>query len=356
MTNQQKLRFLATILAVQFSMAAILVGVSFLMRLVYVRLGVQPAWLPERAIDALVGLLVCFVVLTAIGRFIASKQEAMRNSVFNPIIEAMGRIAKGDFSVRLDADFKDDRNGFMSELAKSVTNMAVELDQMEQMRQEFISNVSHEIQSPLTSIRGFAQAMKNDHLSVDERQHYLSVIETESTRLSRLTDNLLKLASLEAQSVRFEPKPYRLDRQIRCLILLAEPQWTEKALEMDAALAEVTMTADEDLLSQVWINLIHNSIKFTPEGGHVCVSLQPCAGGVEFRISDTGPGIPLEDQAHIFERFYKVDKARDRSKGGNGLGLAIAKYIVEMHSGSIAVESHTGTGSTFVVILPLMLP
>src|SRR5262249_34226152 len=160
----------------------------------------------------------------------------------------------------------------------------------------------------LTSIRGFAQALRNDQLSAADKSHYLSIIETESTRLSRLTDNLLRLASLEAEYAKFEPKSYGLDKQIRSLILASEPQWSEKAIDMKVALDEVTITADEDLLSQVWTNLIHNSIKFTPQGGKICVALHQNGAIVEFEIADTGIGISDEDKAHIFERFYKADK------------------------------------------------
>jgi two-component system phosphate regulon sensor histidine kinase PhoR len=221
------------------------------------------------------------------------------------------------------------------------------------MRQEFISNVSHEIQSPLTSIRGFAQALQNEHLSVEDRSHYLAVIETETTRLSRLTENLLKLASLEAKQVKFEPKPYRLDKQIRNLILACEPQWIAKALDIDVALAEVTITADEDLLSQVWLNLIYNSIKFTPQGGRITITLQKEGSTIQFEIRDTGIGISDEDQARIFERFYKADRSRTRSdSSGSGLGLAIVGKIVELHNGAIAVESVSGVGTSFKVSLP----
>ena len=172
-------------------------------------------------------------------------------------------------------------------------------------------------------------------------------------RLSKLTDNLLKLASLESDQVKFEPKPYRLDRQIRNLILVAEPQWMEKSIEMDVALDEVTLCADEDLLSQVWINLIHNSIKFTPPDGKICVQLVQRDDKAEFTIRDTGIGISAEDQEHVFERFYKGDKSRERARGGSGLGLSIAQKIVAMHKGVIAVESQSGAGTTFTVSLPL---
>jgi len=241
----------------------------------------------------------------------------------------------------------------MSELTTNVNNMALELDQMEQMRQEFVSNVSHEIQSPLTSIRGFARALQNDLLSAEERSHYLAIIETESLRLSKLTDNLLRLASLEAEHVKFEPKPYRLDKQIRNLILACEPQWAGKAIQMDVSLEEVTIMADEDLMSQVWINLLHNGIKFTAVGGSICADLRCRDGKIEFKITDTGIGIAEEDQAHVFERFYKADKSRTRSdNGGSGLGLSIVQKIVEMHTGSITLESKPGAGTSFIVTLP----
>jgi signal transduction histidine kinase len=224
---------------------------------------------------------------------------------------------------------------------------------MENMRQEFISNVSHEIQSPLTSIRGFAQALKDDHLTAEERHHYLDIIEEESTRLSRITEDLLKLASLESDQLHFEPKPYRLDQQIRNLVLACEPQWRNKSINMDVSLEELTITADEDLLSQVWINLIHNSIKFTPEAGSIGIDLHSQGDQIIFKISDTGIGISKEDQARIFERFYKADKSRTRTKAGSGLGLSIVKKIVEMHKGTAEVQSDVNLGTTFTVFLPM---
>jgi signal transduction histidine kinase len=240
----------------------------------------------------------------------------------------------------------------VSALTNSVNKMALELDQMENMRQEFISNVSHEIQSPLTSIRGFAQALENDQLTNEERHHYLSIIEEESTRLSRITEDLLKMASLESEKLKYDPKPYRLDMQVRSLILACEPQWKNKLIDMEVSLEELTITGDEDLLSEVWTNLIHNSLKFTPPAGSVKVTLYSSDNNVMFRISDTGTGISEEDRARIFERFYKADKSRTNSVGGSGLGLSIVKKIVEMHKGRIEVESKVNVGTTFIVFLP----
>ncbi|ABR47712.1 integral membrane sensor signal transduction histidine kinase [Alkaliphilus metalliredigens QYMF] len=294
---------------------------------------------------------IWILLLLMIKWYLKHRNIAKYIDLFAAVIRALESIAKGNFNVRLDDKFKKDES--FSRLVKSVNMMASGLDQMEKMRQEFISNVSHEIQSPLASIQGFAQLLQNDELSPEERKHYLSIIETESKRLSKLSDSLLKLAILESDSMRFEPKAYRLDKQLRNLILACEPQWREKRINMEAFLDEVTITADEDMMSQVWINLIYNSIKFTPEGGSVRVDLNQHGKTIVCKISDTGIGIPEEDQKHIFERFYKADKSRERSKKGGGLGLSITKKIIDMHYGDISVQSKSGTGTTFTVSLPI---
>lgn len=267
------------------------------------------------------------------------------------IVKAMEQIGRGDFNVRLETGFN--KNDTIDELVQGMNQMALELSRMEKMRQEFIANVSHEIQSPLTSIRGFARTLRNENLTAADKLHYLEIIETESMRLSKLSDNLLKLASLEAATIRFQPQSYRLDKQVRDIILACEPQWAAKKIEMEVSIAAVTITADEDLLSQVWNNLIHNSIKFTAEGGKVLVDLHLQDHQIEFKISDTGIGMAAEDQNHIFERFYKADQSRRSANKGSGLGLAIARKIVEMHRGTIAVQSKLGAGSTFTVTLPV---
>jgi len=318
----------------------------FLTALLYQRTG-QPPGLVAQLINTLLGFFFFGLIMFVISRLFQSRQL----NWFSPIIQALDRIAQGDFTTRLPVQDEHDE-GPVGELARGVNKMAAQLDEMEQMRQEFVSNVSHEIQSPLTSIRGFARALQEQDLSAETRQHYLSIIETESVRLSKLSDNLLALARLDSDQFQLEPRPYRLDKQLRTLILACEPQWMEKGLELDAALDEVSLTADEDLLSQVWINLIHNSIKFTPAGGCVRVAARRCEPGVEVTITDSGTGIAPEDQAHIFERFYKADKARQRGEGGNGLGLSIVKQIVDMHHGTVRVDSQPGQGTTFTVSLP----
>jgi signal transduction histidine kinase len=269
-------------------------------------------------------------------------------------VHAMRRISKGDYNVRLDADPR--RLGQLGVLVKNFNEMVDNLNQMEKMRQEFISNVSHEFQSPLTSIGGFARALRNEGLASETRQHYLRIIEFECARLSKLSDNLLKLTSLESNHHPFEPQTYRLDRQLRRVILSCEPQWQAKKLELDVELAETTITADAELLNQVWTNLIHNAIKFTPEGGTIVVRLSERDGRIEAVVADTGIGVSEEDLPRLFERFFKADKARSRAAGGSGLGLSIVKKIVEMHGGEVAAGSRPGEGTTFRVRLPRSVP
>jgi len=332
--------FILLILTLAFSAAFFLT--SYFYKVANLRL---PELL-ELLINSFLGLIFTGLVVSIFSRFFRERQF----KAFQSIIHAMERIARGDFSIRLEHE-RDD--GFLHGLVDSVNKMAQDLGQLENMRQEFISNVSHEIQSPLTSIRGFAQALQNDQLSIDQRHHYLEIIEMESNRLSRLTVDLLRLASLDAEQVKFDPQPYRLDQQIRSVILTCEPQWRDKLLELDIALDEVSIYADADLLNQVWMNLLHNSIKFTPQAGTIKVRLSVQNNQAAFLIVDTGIGISTEAQMHIFERFYKADKSRTRSAGGSGLGLSIVKKIVDLHHGNLDLRSVVGQGTAFTVLLPL---
>ncbi|WP_438349723.1 sensor histidine kinase [Paenibacillus sp. FA6] len=289
-------------------------------------------------------ILFCMVAIAGLAT------RGREKSFYISIIKAIRQISKGDFKVVLE---NDKRYGPFGGIVEGINEMASELSRMELMRQDFISNVSHEIQSPLTSIRGFARALQNETLSLDSRRHYLDIIESESIRLSGLSDNLLKLSALEVGSFPFEARTYRLDKQLREMILVSEPQWLGKNIEVEAELEEISMHAVEDLMSQVWTNLLHNSIKFTPRGGLIKIRLRTIDKRIEVAIKDSGIGIVEEDLPRIFERFYKVDTARSSSEGGSGLGLPLVKKIVEIHEGSVTVTSRPGEGTAFVVSLPV---
>jgi signal transduction histidine kinase len=278
-----------------------------------------------------------------------------RRYIFNKqrteLLEAISRIAKGDFNVSVKLDIEQ---GPYQEVVDSLNTMARELGSVEQMRQDFISNVSHEIQSPLASISGYASLLKNKTVNPEQVVLYADIIETESKRLSKLSGNLLRLSALESDYTSMEKKAYRLDRQLENILLMLEPQWAEKQIQLDVSLPATIITANEDLLSQVWINLLHNAIKFTPEEGIIGVKLACDQDEAVCTITDNGVGISPEDQLRMFERFFKADKARSRSQGGNGLGLSLVQKIVNMHSGQVTAQSELGHGSEFVVSLPLI--
>ncbi len=332
-----------------FSGVAISWSMSYLlMNWAYGILGQPSTEYVVQLITMLVGIVILLLLAVIFSKIFRNWERVFYNS----IIEGLERIAKGDFNVVLD---KHKDYGEFGEIVESINEMASELSQMETMRQDFISNVSHEIQSPLTSIRGFAQALQDETLGMESRRHYLEIIEAESTRLSGLSDNLLKLSALESEKFPFENKLYRLDKQLREMILASEPQWLGKKIELEAELEEVNIYAVEDLLSQVWINLLHNSIKFTPRNGSIHIRLRSVDARIEVEIQDSGIGIAEDEISRIFERFYKVDKARSASGGGSGLGLSLVKKIVELHGGHITVASRPGEGTVFKVNLPVRM-
>ncbi|ATW25770.1 HAMP domain-containing sensor histidine kinase [Candidatus Formimonas warabiya] len=317
----------------------------------------RPAPFWAYIVSGIFGLLVFAgtvnLIFVVIHKVFNRRHGDQRMDFYHHVTGALKKIAQGNFDVFIPSADSDRRgNVYFNEIAESVNKMAKELSSMEKLRQDFISNVSHEIQSPLTSISGFAALLKNEALSPEQRSHYLDIIETESKRLSKLSDNLLKLSALEADQTSFTPHEFRLDKQIESCVLMLEPQWREKNIRLDLALAKVIFLGDEELLTQVWVNLLHNAVKFTPADGCIGIALTENENAVCCTISDNGIGIPEEDQIHIFERFYKVDKSRDRSFGGNGLGLSLVKKIVDIHHGQISMISAVGKGTEFAITLP----
>ncbi|WP_284638083.1 sensor histidine kinase [Paenibacillus silviterrae] len=270
--------------------------------------------------------------------------------VVKPIIQltiATKRMALGNFNIQLNINRKDEIGG----LTNSFKEMVKQLVKLDRMRNDFVSSVSHEIQSPLTSISGFTKALKYKKLSEESRLHYLSIIESESERLSRLCQNLLCFSSLQYDQ-KLKVSIFRLDEQLRNVIINMEPQWVAKDIQIDIQLQPMTLQGDEDQLNQVWINLISNSIKFTPVKGRIVVRAHTKSNMAIVSVTDNGIGIPEDERTDIFKPFYKVDKARDSTVKGNGLGLTIVKKIIDMHNGEIIVTGSPGTGATFIVKLP----
>lgn len=319
-----------------------------LLTVIYRRTGTPPEFWAH-IFSGVMGIVIFAGAVSLIRVIVVRHSRAFgeRRGMNSQLLNAMTRIAQGDFDV-----FIEPRDNLFRDIVEGINKIARELGSMEQLRQDFISNVSHEIQSPLTSISGFAALLKNDALTAEQKNHYLGIIEAESKRLSALSDNLLKLSALETGGETLACKEYRLDKQLEDIALMLEPQWSAKRIALEADLDKLTIQGDEGLLSQVWVNLLHNAVKFTPEGGAIRVALKAGQADVCCQISDSGIGIAPEDQIHIFERFYKVDKSRDRALGGNGLGLSLVKKIVELHGGHITPQSAIGKGTTFTVTLP----
>ncbi|WP_138751417.1 sensor histidine kinase [Paenibacillus sinopodophylli] len=264
---------------------------------------------------------------------------------------ATRRIAAGDFNVKLNIK----QSGELGTLARSFEEMMHDLQQLEQMRREFVTNVSHEVQSPLTSISGYAIALKREDITPLDRSRYLDIIVSEAQRMSKMSDSLLKLSLLESQSQQLQLTSLRLDEQIRRVIVAIQPQWSARSIQFELHLKAVTLTADHDQLNQVWTNILGNSIKFSKDGGKINISVKQDLKNVTVRISDTGIGISLEDQKRIFDRFFKADRSHSRKYDGSGMGLAIVKQIISLHQGDIRVESELDRGTTFIVTFPITI-
>ncbi len=308
---------------------------------------INGVWL--QVFNSILGIFLFWFAAIIYHRLIAKERHERHNEFFRPFTVALEQIARGNYKVSINVGEKHPYR----ELAEKVNEMAKGLERLEEMRQAFIADVSHEIQSPLTSINGFAQTLQSDILSREEALGYLKIIENESKRLSHLSDNLLKLASLDSEQHPFNPKRYRLDKQLRRVILSIEPQWTAKSIEMSMNSGTILWIADENLMDQVWLNLMSNSIKFTPENGKIEIKIQVHESHISVHIKDNGIGLEPFEIERIFERFYKADKSRDRELGGNGLGLAIVSKIIKMHDGKIDVRSEVNKGTDFIVTLPI---
>ncbi|MBO8136648.1 MAG: phosphate regulon sensor histidine kinase PhoR [Desulfotomaculum sp.] len=227
--------------------------------------------------------------------------------------------------------------------------------QLEKMRTDFVANVSHELRTPLTSINGFLETLLDGALEdKDTAWHFLSIMKKETDRLSRLIDDLLKLSQLENNQAAWEKHPVDMARCINQVKEMFEYQAEAKNIKLTVDIPKdlPAVLGKKDLLIQVLVNLVDNAIKYSPEKGKVKISASADEDNLIVSVSDTGPGIPQEHLPRIFERFYRVDKARSREVGGTGLGLAIVKHVLELHNGEVSVKS-SPKGTTFSFILPL---
>lgn len=294
---------------------------------------------------ALLSLLLAVVISVAIERTIV---KPMRSMTWH-----MGELAKGDFSIRMPPNERIEINE-AKQFTKSFNKAAEELSGIEIMRANFISDFSHEFRTPIASISGFAQLLRDQNLSEEEREEYLDIIIDESKRLSNLSEDILNLSRMESSSILTNVGTVDVAEGLRRSIAIVEPNADEKNITIDVDIDEAELIGNADYLSQLWTNILQNAVKFTPEDGSIDVSLKSAQDTknrtVTCTISDNGCGMDETTRAHLFERFYQGDTSH--AQEGNGLGLALCKRIVDLHGGTIRVKSALDKGSTFIVTLP----
>jgi len=304
-----------------------------------------------------VAFLPAFVIAALLARWISHR--------FGRIVEHATELARGNFHSRLPAagaefgalaQTLNDTAANLQHTVEQLQREHTELEKVERIRKDFVINVSHELRTPLASIQGYTETLIGGALHDSEHNmRFLRIIRHNAERLARLTEDLLTLSRIEQKRQKFEFDVHRVNDLLRdaveLMIPIAEKSRIRIAEEPAAADAEVW--CDSEAVSQVLRNLLDNAVKYTPAGGSITVGAQPAGRFFELYVRDTGAGIPVEDLPRLFERFYRVDKARSRELGGTGLGLAIVKHLVAAHNGTARVESRVNEGSTFFFTLPV---
>ena len=265
----------------------------------------------------------------------------------NELAEATKEVAAGNFDVRMKTGLSKELNP----ISNCFNNMAKELSNIETLRTDFVINISHEFKTPIASIRGFARRLKKGAVTDEQREEYLDIIISESERLSRLSRNVLLMSSLESTDKVTEKNDYSLDEQVRRTVLLLEPQLLKKQINVDIITDAVRIVADEEMLSHLWINIIDNAIKFSPDDSKINITLECTGEKAVVIVKDQGIGMDDDMKKRIFDKFYQGDQSR--ATEGNGLGLSLAKRILELENGHIEVDSEFGKGTSIKVSLPI---
>ena len=262
---------------------------------------------------------------------------------------AARRLGRGDFSQRVRVKGK----GELQELADTFNSMAGDLERTERLRSNMVADVAHELRTPLSNIRGYLEAIHDGLKQPDEEA--LLILDEEAALLARLVDDLQELSLAEAGDLKLNRRVVDVADLVRQAVAARQAQAKTRGVSVSADVPEglPAVNIDSHRVNQVLRNLLENAVAHTPEGGSVSVTAREEGGWMEVSVSDTGEGIPAADLPHIFERLYRVDKSRTRATGGSGLGLTIARRLVEAHGGRIAVRSEPGSGSCFTFTVPV---
>lgn len=334
------------------SLFGIFLGVLFLMSGIHVGLVVlmnSLGW--NELLQTLVPMTYWGLVAMGLTFFTRKKMRDTYEEPLHRLAEGTRKVAEGDFSVYVPTVHTSSRLDYLDVMILDFNKMVEELGSVETLKTDFVSNVSHEMKTPIAVIKNYAELLQTDRGTEEERREYARNIEEVAARLSTLISNILKLNKLENQNIDPDIEDYDLSGQLEMCILQYEELWDEKELELEVDIEErVDVRADRSLMELVWNNLLSNAVKFTEPGGTVTIRQRTAEGQVEVSVTDTGCGMSQESIRHIFDKFYQGDTSHARE--GNGLGLALVKRIIDLMNGEITVVSRPGQGSTFTVRLP----
>jgi signal transduction histidine kinase len=295
-------------------------------------------------------LIRVFAVIVVAALLLALFLSQVLTKPITDLSRTMRKMGKGDLSVRAPVR----GSGELKELAENYNTMAEQLERMDQSRNQFVSNASHELRTPLTTMKIMLETvMYEPDMPQELRTEFMQDMNHEIDRLSGIVNDLLTLTRIDNESMEMKTETVDVTALTWDTIRMLKPMAEKRKQHLIGNVQpDLTMQGDKLKLNQILYNLTDNAIKYTPEGGNIGIMLTEEEGNIVWRVRDDGIGIPPEDQRHIFERFYRVDKARSRETGGTGLGLSIVKQLVTAHGGTISVYSETGKGTEFTVVLP----
>ena len=330
-----------------FLVTLVTLGIIGIVLLAADRLGLLSRWMEDASILSFFGIIALISLIGGTLLTVFLGTFPLRS--INRMTEGLHRLASGDYKARIVPGKIPGSIRPIREMIDSFNTTAQELEGTEMLRSDFINSFSHEFKTPLVSIRGFARILQRGGLSEAQQQEYLSIIVDESTRLSSMATNVLSLSKVENQSILTDVSSYNLSEQLRRCILVLEDKWTAKGLVVEADFAEYHVRGNEEQLKQVWLNLVDNAVKFSPEGGEIRVDVCRQGAWLCVTVVNHGPAMTEEERRRAFDKFWQGDTSH--AAEGTGIGLSVVKKIVELHRGNVDVDS-SEEGTVFTVKLP----
>lgn len=336
----KKSRFPANLYWAVLAMLLVTAGVNVAIILV----GLRNGWTPIFFVHLV--LLYWFVITALIVLYIKHRIHRTYEIPLQKISMALEKVSHGDFSISIETVNPPEKYDYLDMMILDLNRMIKDLNGIETLRTDFISNVSHELKTPLAVMQNYAVLLQSPELDENKRREYAKAVSQNCRKLTTLVTDILKLNKLENQEIYPEVPPYDLGEQLRECVLFFEEAWSAKNIELNADIADgITVTTDGRLLAIIWNNFLSNAIKFTPEGGRIDVRLEKVSDHILVSVQDWGCGMDEKTRAHVFEKFFQGDTSH--ATNGNGLGLALAARVADICGGKISVESEQGKGSVF---------